>query len=152
MVGPILNIPLIFLMAGRRWYDVAVNRGLVPHKTGRTPSIFPMILQRHVDDVGKFGVHADLGQGSICVAILAAMRLSLLIPKHKGILMLDSFSLECENTLVESDLVRFSAHTQRGKPRRVTLSTPRQGRRFANSTRRASTSRVRVASSASLAI
>ena len=100
------------LMAGRRWYDVAVHRGFLPHKTGRTPSTFPMILQRHVGDVCKFGAYVALEQVSICVTILAAMRLSLLTPNHKGILMRDQFSLERENALVESDLARLSAHAE----------------------------------------
>ena len=44
----------------------------------------------------------------LCVTILAAMRLSLLTPKHKGILMRDQFSLECEGALLENELTHLS--------------------------------------------
>ena len=48
----------------------------------------------------------------ICVTILAAMRLSELTVKHRGIIMKDQFSLECENAAMESELSALTAYVE----------------------------------------
>ena len=48
----------------------------------------------------------------ICATILAAMRLSLLTPKHKEIMMKDQFSVECENAACENELANLFARAE----------------------------------------